>query len=154
MWGGLKLRRFRLSVVGATCVAAAAFTFAVLPAGASEPIVAFGPSDAGSVAVFSGIPGYKNAFWWDHSNVTVEVRAAQNVDPVKVSAIRDAIRVWSETLSSRLPQVSLKDVTGSKAVTADIVLRYVPHAGGIQMGRCRQLRRAKVSQRHHPFGHP
>ena len=42
-------------------------------AAADEPSVIFGPSDADSVEVYSGMTGYKNSFWWDHTNLTVAV---------------------------------------------------------------------------------
>lgn len=99
----------------------------------STTVYLTGPSDAESVAVLSGIPGYKNAFWWDHANLTVAVRGSGNSDPVKLQAMRDAIEIWHEVLADRIPQVTLTDVTDTKEPgQPDIVLRYVPHAGGVQ----------------------
>src|SRR5205085_11933260 len=91
-------------------------------AAADEPSVTFGPSDADSVAVYSGI--YKNSFWWDHTNLTVAVSAAPNTDPVLVQAIHDAIETWRTVLANRLPMVSLTDVTYTigNPQKADIVI--------------------------------
>src|SRR3954471_12967999 len=99
----------------------------------SPTIYVTGPSDAESVAVLSGVPGYKNAFWWDHANLTVAVRGSANSDPIKLQAMRDAIEIWHEVLADRIPQITLTDVTDTKEPgQPDIVLRFVPHAGGVQ----------------------
>jgi hypothetical protein len=98
---------------------------------AEDPIVNFGPSDALSVEVYGGL--YKNSFWWDHSNLTVAVSAAPDVDPLLKKAIHDAIETWRTLLADRLPIVSLTDITltSKNPQRADIVIHYVPHAGGI-----------------------
>jgi hypothetical protein len=115
--------------VGGVSVALCGLAFA------DDPAFVYGSSDADSVAVLSGLPGYKNAFWWDHTNLTVAVRASASVDQEKFQAMRDAIGVWTTTLASQIPQISLTDVTDSKDQgTPDIILRYVPHAGGTQWG--------------------
>ena len=100
---------------------------------ADEPAVIFGPSDADSVEVYSGMTGYKNSFWWNHTNLTVAVSVPHNADPVLVDAIHDAIETWRTVLVLRLPIVSITDVTDTigNPQKADIVLHYVPHAGGI-----------------------
>jgi len=116
----------------ATCLTVAvAVIFGASVAAADDPAFVYGPSDAESVAVLSGVAGYKNSFWWDHANLTVAVRASSSVDADKFQAMRDAIGVWSELLASEIPEISLTDITDSpRAGTPDIVLRYVPHAGG------------------------
>lgn len=116
----------------ATCwTVAAAVTLGAAGAAADDPAFTYGPSDAVSVAVLSGVPGYKNSFWWDHTDLTVTVRAGSSVDADKLQAMHDAIGVWSEVLASGIPEISLTDVTDSRQPgTPDIVLRYVPHAGG------------------------
>jgi len=124
--------RRSLSVWVAAAVAVVGLVAATGPATADEPTFDTGASDASSIAIFSGLPGYKNVFWWDHSDLTVAVRAASNVDPDKLQAIHDAIAVWSSTLASEIPEISLTDVTSAlPSYAPDILVRYVPHAGGI-----------------------
>jgi hypothetical protein len=106
-------------------------------AAADEPVFDYGPSDADSIQVDSGAyPGNKDAkYWWDHPNLTVAVRAAPNVDDAKLQALHDAIRIWSETLEDRLPEISLTDVTHfNRSGNPDIILHYVPHSGGVVYG--------------------
>ena len=102
-------------------------------AAADGPAVIFGLSDADSVQVYSGMAGYKNSFWWDHTNLTVAVSAAPNTDPVLLEAIHDAVETWRTVLASQLPIVSITDVTHTipNPQKADIVIHYVPHAGGV-----------------------
>jgi hypothetical protein len=101
----------------------------------TEQIYVTGPSDAESIAILSGQPGFKTSYWWDRPNLTVAVRGSANSDPVKLQAMRDAIEIWRSTLAERLSQVSLTDVTDTDGpAQADIVLHFVPHAGGVQWG--------------------
>jgi hypothetical protein len=121
---GLVRRTLVLAVV-AVLVAAA-------PARADEH-VAFGESDAESIVLLHAFyPGY----WWDHTDLTVAVLSAPNVDPANLQAIHDAIGTWSDVLQDEFPTVSLTDVTETarNPHRADIVVHYVPHAGGIVWG--------------------
>lgn len=98
-----------------------------------------GPSDADLVAVLSGVNnksgGPGTQFWWNHTNLTVAVTAAPEASPDGVRALRNAVATWSGVLARRLPMVSLVDVTGtSRSRAADIVVHYVPHAGGVAWG--------------------
>ena len=105
----------------------------VRPAVAQEVPVAYGPSDAESIVLLhTFFPGY----WWDHTDLTVAVQAAPNVDQVFVQAIHDAIATWSAVLASSFPIVSLTNVTATarNPQRADIVVHYVPHAGGVVWG--------------------
>jgi predicted Zn-dependent protease len=96
-------------------------------------LVRFGRSDADSILL---LHAYYPGYWWDHTDLTVAVQSSPNVDPVFVEAIRDAIATWSEVLEKEFPYVSLTDVTDEarNAHRADIVVHYVPHAGGIVWG--------------------
>ena len=72
-------------------------------------VVSYGSSDASSVAGPSGLPGYKNIFWWDHTNLTVSVRAGESVDADKLQALHDAIEIWRKDSRSRVPRNDLAD---------------------------------------------
>jgi hypothetical protein len=115
-----------------------AVLFGATQAAADPPVVTYGSSaaDTTSVAVLSGLPGYKNSFWWDHTNLTVSVRASNSVDTDKLNALYAAITVWHHKLESEFDgAISLTEVTkGPKSAQPDIILRYVPHAGGTQWG--------------------
>jgi hypothetical protein len=101
---------------------------------AEEPVFVYGPSDADSIAVESGFHYNMNFFWWNHPNLTVAVRSAPNVDAAKLQAVRDAIGVWNTILAVQLPEISLTEVTDSAQSNPDIILHYVPHAGGVVWG--------------------
>jgi hypothetical protein len=128
----LDVRRIRF-VVAATVVAVV-LALGAAPAGAKkDQPVAFGESDAESIALLHGFyPGY----WWDHTDLTVAVLSSPNVDPVFVDAIRDAVATWSEVLAEDFPYVTLTDITDTalNPQQADIVVHYVPDAGGIVWG--------------------
>jgi hypothetical protein len=111
----------------------AALLLGAQPVAAQELPVAFGDSDAESLVL---LHGYYPGYWWDHTDLTVAVLAAPNVDPEFEQAIRDAIATWSEVLADQFPTVSLTDVTDTarNPHRADIVVHYVPHAGGIVWG--------------------
>jgi hypothetical protein len=88
-----------------------------------------------SIAILSAFyPGY----WWDHTNLTVAVQAHPNAKPELIAATRKAIAIWNDTLAGdpELSIITLTDVTDTKkpAHKADIVLHYVPHAGGTVFG--------------------
>jgi len=122
-----------LATFAATIVATLALVST--PAAADEPVFVYGLSDADSIVVLSGLPGGKNQFWWDHPNLTIAVRVAPNADGAKVQAVHDAIQVWTTTLMAQMPEISLTDVTDSKrSRNPDIVVHYVPHAGGVVWG--------------------
>src|SRR5688572_6405537 len=82
-------------------------------------------SDAESILI---LHPFRNSYWWDHTNLTVAVRAAPNVDPALLEAAHDAIDTWNNFLAVELDGlVTLTDVTGERdANKADIVLHYVP----------------------------
>src|SRR4051812_43163498 len=110
--GGSVMRRAFL-VLAAAAVIVSCCVFWVTPSSASTssststPVVTFGPSDARSVAVLSGQPGYKNSYWWDHTALTVAVRSGGNARLSELGAIHDAIALWQSALASRFPRISL-----------------------------------------------
>jgi len=115
---------------------ALALTFLMAPAGSAQgqkDVIIGRASDAESIVLLhTYYPGY----WWDHTDLTVAVQSAPNVDPVFVEAIRNAIATWSSALSRYFPTVTLTDVTDDarNAQRADIVVHYVPDAGGVVWG--------------------
>ena len=86
-------------------------------------------SDADALAILNYY--YPNKYIWDDTHLTVKVQAAPNVSAAHVEAARDAIAAWGDVLDQCFDgQVTLTDVTGQPRRTADIIVHYVPHAGG------------------------
>lgn len=87
-------------------------------------------SDAESLVILSNYyPGY----WWDHTNLTIAVQAHPSTSDEELAALHDAIEVWSETLLRCFDGlITLTDVTDTvrNPQQADIVVHFVPHAGG------------------------
>ena len=87
-------------------------------------------SDADALVILNYY--YPNKYVWDDTHLTVKVQAAPHVSAEHVQAARDAIAAWGEVLDQCFDgQVTLTDVTGQPRRTADIVVHYVPHAGGV-----------------------
>jgi hypothetical protein len=89
-------------------------------------------SDAEALLILSNYyPGY----WWDHTHLTIAVQAHPSATEEQLAAIQDAIATWSGVLKECFDGlITLTDVTGSKRKTADIVVHYVPTAGGVVFG--------------------
>lgn len=92
-------------------------------------------SDAEALVILSNYyPGY----WWDHTDLTVAVQAHPNASADQLEAIHAAIATWSEVLDDCFRGlITLTDVTGtlnSEQKAADIVVHYVPTAGGVAFG--------------------
>jgi hypothetical protein len=87
-------------------------------------------SNAKSLEILSNYyPGY----WWDHTDLTIAVQAAPNVDAKYLKVINEAIATWTEVLEDCFDgAITLTNVTVSKGSQqkADIVLHYVPTVGG------------------------
>ena len=87
-------------------------------------------SNAESLEILSNYyPGY----WWDHTDLTIAVQAATNVSPKFLKVIHEAIATWSEVFEDCFDgAITLTDVTNTlvSKQKADIVLHYVPTAGG------------------------
>jgi hypothetical protein len=133
----------RLVAVSAVTAAAALGTAGTFGTAAAAPgdddfgppvDVAFGESDAESILL---LHAYYPGYWWDHSDLTIAVLNAPNVDDENYDAIREAIATWSEVLAEEFDgAITLTDVTETarNPQRADIVVHYVPHAGGSQWG--------------------
>ena len=92
-------------------------------------------SDAESLVILSNYyPGY----WWDHTDLTVAVQAHPKATDEQLDAIHDAIATWSAVLEQCFDGlITLTDVSvekGSQQKAADIVVHYVPTAGGVVFG--------------------
>jgi hypothetical protein len=89
-------------------------------------------SDAESLVILSNYyPGY----WWDHTDLTIAVQAHPAATDEQLDAINSAIGTWSSTLEDCFDGlITLTNVTGSKRRAADIVVHYVPTAGGVVFG--------------------
>lgn len=109
---------------------------------ADEPVVTFGATDADTLVLLTG-SFYVNdtqvvsqPFWWNHTDLTASVQSTVNDDPIMVQAIHDGIALWSTVLATRLPGISLTDITAEapNPKSADIIIHYVAHNGGIVKG--------------------
>ena len=89
-------------------------------------------SDAEGLEILNNYyPGY----WWDHTHLTVAVQAHPSATSVQLAAIADAIETWDSVLRDCFDGlITLTDVTGSQRRAADIVVHYVPTAGGVVFG--------------------
>ena len=92
-------------------------------------------SNADALVILSNYyPGY----WWDHTDLTVAVQAHPSATEEQLAAIHDAIATWSDVLDDCFDgAITLTDVTvskGSQQKAADIVIHYVPTAGGVVFG--------------------
>jgi hypothetical protein len=80
---------------------------------------------------------YYQGYWWDHTDLTIAVKAHPNAHKAQVEGIHDGIAMWSDVLLDCFDGViTLTDVTGTgnnAHQTADIVVHYVPHFGGVAL---------------------
>jgi hypothetical protein len=92
-------------------------------------------SDAEGLVILNNFyPGY----WWDHTDLTIAVQAHPSATEEQLDAIHAAIATWGEVLDRCFDGlITLTDVTGtqpSEQKAADIVVHYVPTAGGVVFG--------------------
>lgn len=92
-------------------------------------------SDAEALVILSNYyPGY----WWDHTDLTIAVQAHPKATTAQLAAIEDAIATWTDVLDDCFDGlITLTNVTGTgnnPQQAADIVVHYVPKAGGVVFG--------------------
>jgi hypothetical protein len=76
---------------------------------------------------------YYPGYWWDHTDLTVYVQAHPSATDEQIAAIQRAIQTWSSVLQECFDGlISLTEVETRQA--ADIVVHYVPTAGGVVFG--------------------
>jgi len=81
------------------------------------------------------LSNYYPGYWWDHTDLTIAVKAHPSATDEQFAAIQGAIATWSDVLDECFDGlITLTDVTGSKRRAADIVVHYVPRAGGVVFG--------------------
>jgi hypothetical protein len=132
----MSLRKAAL-VVAITALAAllSPLSAQAAPKGGSGTTCRLPESNAEALEILSNYyPGY----WWDHTDLTVAVQAHPSATDEQLAAIHDAIATWAAVLEDCFDGlITLTDVTGtqpSEQRAADIVVHYVPTAGGVVFG--------------------
>ncbi len=116
--------------ITASPASAAPASKAAAPAAASCTLP---ESDAEALVILNAY--YPNRYVWSDAHITVAVQAAPTVSSEQLAAVRQAIATWSSVLQDCFDgRITLTDVTGSKRQAADIVVHYVPTAGGTVFG--------------------
>ena len=88
-------------------------------------------SNAEALVILSNY--YPNRYYWDHTDLTIAIQAHPNTTDEQLDALHGAIEEWSDVLLDCFDGlITLTDVTDSaqNAQKADIVVHFVPHAGG------------------------
>lgn len=84
------------------------------------------------------LSNYYPGYWWDHTDITIAVQAHPSATVEQLAAIDDAIATWSDVLDDCFDGlITLTNVTGTgnnPQQAADIVVHYVPRAGGVVFG--------------------
>ncbi|HZK51977.1 MAG TPA: hypothetical protein VFD47_10490 [Actinomycetota bacterium] len=81
------------------------------------------------------LSNYYPGYWWDHTHLAIGVQAHPSATQDQLDAISDAIETWDEVLRDCFGGlITLADMTGQKRKVADIIVHYVPTAGGVVFG--------------------
>jgi hypothetical protein len=129
-------RKTLVTLLAALVVAALPLSALAKPPAKNGPVTCRLPaSNADGLEILANYyPGY----WWDHTDLTIAVRAHPSATKAQRAAISDAIATWSEVLHECFDgAITLFDVTSTgrnPQQAADIVVHYVPTAGGVVFG--------------------
>ena len=94
------------------------------------PTCHYPKSNAEALVILSNYyPGY----WWDHTHLTVYVQAHPSATAEQLEAIHAAIATWDAVLRDCFDGLITLTETNARN-TADIVVHYVPTAGGVVFG--------------------
>lgn len=96
--------------------------------------LAYDEPDFGAEAIAILAPFFPNGYWWDHTTLTVRIKAGGNVEADKIAAIYDALAIWNAAIAHRHGAgfIQLVDVTGTKAASkADIVVSAHAQGGAL-----------------------
>jgi len=88
-------------------------------------------SDAEALVILSNY--YPNRYYWDHTDLTIAIQAHPRTTDEQMEALHGAIDAWNQVLVQCFDGlITLTDVTDTarNAQKADIVVHFVPHAGG------------------------
>src|SRR5688572_19678522 len=101
----------------------------------TQPSCRLPESNAEALVILSNYyPGY----WWDHTDLTIAVQPHPKATEEQVQAVHDAIATWSRVVKDCFDGlITLTDVTGkgrNSQQAADIVVHFVPKAGGVVFG--------------------
>lgn len=83
------------------------------------------------------LSNYYPGYWWNHTNLTIAVQAHPSATPAQLAAVHGAIATWSSVLDDCFDgRITLTNETGQKNRRrgVDIILHYVPRAGGVVFG--------------------
>ena len=100
------------------------------PSASAQPSCNQPESNAEGLVILSNYyPGY----WWDHTDLTISVQAHPSAEQAQLDAIDAAIATWAATLEDCFDGlITLTQVSSRQE--ADIVVHYVPTAGGVVFG--------------------
>jgi hypothetical protein len=100
-------------------------------AGAAQATCSRPESDAEALVVLEDY--YPDKYWWDHTDLTVYVQAHPDATSAQLRAVRRAVTTWDNVLRACFDDaITLTQVTSRR--DADIVVHFVPHAGGVAFG--------------------
>ena len=138
----MPVRRLIVVIAAAVMLMAPSMALAAPPAKAkpanaanSLPDCNLPESNAESLVILSNYyPGY----WWDDTDLTIAVQAHPSATDEQLEAIHGAIATWAGVLEECFPDlITLTDVSsdaGSQRNGTDIIVHYVPTAGGVVFG--------------------
>ena len=126
----MSIRRSVLAVVVGVLVAMLSPVAATAQEPAEGVTCTMPESNAEALVILNNYyPGY----WWDHTDLTVYVQAHPSATDEQIAAIQGAIHTWNSVLQECFDGlISLTEVDSRQA--ADIVVHYVPTAGGVVFG--------------------